>query len=159
MPHNPLRLSATALVSIFSRLAPKFCSRCSWSILLFIIITEIHGCGVHCSSPSNCFHNFVVFSSSHHPTLRAVECMSSKFSSRFMLFVSRLCTDCLHFIIKDLTRPDLFRIRRQALAGRCIDFALPQNFFVVRLPRFSSFFYETCGLIFLLFEEKLPVCH
>ena len=53
-------------------------------------------------SPSSCAHSLLVLSSSFPPTLRPVECMSSKSFSRFIFFVPRLCIDCQHFVIKVL---------------------------------------------------------
>ena len=49
---------------------------------------KIQGCGVHCSSPSNCFHNFVFPSSSHHVF---------QVFSRGSYSLSLLCIDCQHF--------------------------------------------------------------
>ena len=53
---------------------------------------EIQGCRTYCSSPSSCFHNCAVFSSSHQPTLLAVDYMSSKSFSEVQI----LCASALH---------------------------------------------------------------
>ena len=104
---------------------------------------KIHGCGAFCSSPSICFHNFVVFSSyipAHSPG-----CGVCVFQVFFEVHI--LCALGSALIANILSSGswaglDLCRIRRHVLAERCKDFALPQNFFVAQLPRFFPHFFH-----------------
>ena len=107
---------------------------------------EIHVCGDFCSSPSSCAHRLLVLSS-FPPTLRAAQCMSSKSFSRFIFLVPRLCIDCLHFVIKVLPGPDLFRNCRHILATLlCLKTCLLRSYHV-----FPHFFHETRCLVFFFF--------
>ena len=92
-----------------------------------------------------------------HPAFPGVHVFPVFFEFRFIVPLLSSIANILSS--RSWPGPDLCRVRRYILAELCKDFALPENFFVAELPRFSSFLpRNTLPLLFLSLTKRLQTC-